>query len=388
MMKLLQVSDLRALVEHRHWPCISMYLPTHRMGLREIREDPIRLKNAIAEARDRLGDGGYSRRQADRLLEQASDLVVNQDFWLYQSDGLAVFVSPELFQYYRLPLRLHDEVDVSDHFSIRQLVPLFAGDGRFYILALSQKHVRFFEATRLGIRERAVPDMIKSIDDLRQYDQVEEHLQGHTIAMTKTGTRTDIVFHGQGNIADKATYKEDVIRYVRTISRTLEKYLNTDTCPLVLAGVEYEQSFYRQVSAYPGVLEKGIVGNPDELDENEMHRAAWALVEPYFAQARQISLSHYADLSDTDKTSDDAAVILPYACHGRVRALYMRTEARLWGKFDADVLAVEIRENPREGDIDLVELAAMYVLEHRGMIYALPDEEMPTGNAMAAMFRY
>lgn len=387
-MKLLQVSDLRALVEHRHWPCISMYLPTHRAGRLETRQDPIRLKNAIAGAKDRLRDAGYPGQEADRLLQQVSDLVLNQDFWLHQSDGLAVFVSQETFQYYRVPLRLHDEVAVSDHFSIKQLVPLFAGDGRFYVLTLSQKHIRFFEATRLGFQERPVPDMIKSIDDLKQFDQVEEHIQGHTMAMTQTPRRTDIVFHGQGNIADKATYKEDVVRYVRTISRTLEKYLNSDSAPLVLAGVEYEQSFYRQVNAYHGLLEKGIAGNPDELDENEIHQAAWTLVEPYFAQERRISLSHYADLSGTDKTSDDARVILPYACHGRVRTLYMRMEARVWGRFDLDALTVEIHEHPQAGDIDLVDLATMYVLQHRGMVYALPQEEMPTENAMAAMFRY
>jgi hypothetical protein len=386
-MDLLRIENLRALVEHRQWPCISMYLPTHRTGRKEIREDPIRLKNAIAEAKERLAGAGYARDQASKLLESASNLVVNQGFWLYQSDGLAVFASPELFQYYRLPLRFQDEVVVMDHFSIKQLVPMFSEDGRFYVLALSQKQIRFFEATRLGIQERAVPEMPKSIADLRQYEEAEEHIQGHTVAITQTAG-TNVVFHGQGTIADKATYKEDVVRYVRTVARKLEKYLGADTAPLVLAGVEYEQAFYRQEDAYHNLLDDGIVGNPEGLDQNQIHAAAWEIVEPHFAEARQTILGHYANLSNTDKTSDRIETILPAAYHGRVRALFIETNARVWGKFDPDTLLTTVHDSPVEGDTDLIDLATVYVLQHQGTIYALRKEEMPAASPHAAIFRY
>jgi len=386
-MELLRIDNLRALVEHRQRPCISMYLPTHRTGRKEIREDPIRLKNAIGDAKTRLHQAGYSRDQATELLQPASDLVVSQSFWLYQSDGLAVFVSPELFRHYRLPLRFQDEVVVTDHFSIKQLVPLFSEDGRFYILALSQKRIRFFEATHLGIQERAVPEMPKNISDLRQYDVEEEHLQAHTIAMTQTA-RTSLVFHGQSSIVDKATYKDDVVRYVRTVARKLEKYLNPDNSPLVLAGVEYEQSFYRQENAYPSLLEEGIVGSPDELDPNDLHDAAWEIVEPHFVGARRAILGHYADLSNTDKTSDLLTTILPAACAGRVRALFIQVNATVWGTFDANALSAAAHDSPEEGDVDLIDLASVYVLEHQGTIYALRKEEMPTDSPQAAIFRY
>ncbi len=386
-MELLRTENLRALVEHKQWPSISIYLPTHRTGRKEIREDPIRLKNAIAEAKERLSEAGYPRDQASDLLEQASNLVVSQSFWLYQSDGLALFASRELFQFYRLPLRFQDEVVVSDHFSIRQLVPMFSEDGRFYVLALSQKQIRFFEATRLGIQEIAVPEMLKSIGDLRQYDQAEEHIQGHTMALTQTA-RTNVVLHGQGTIADKATYKDDVTRYIQAVARKLEKYLSTETAPLVLAGVEYEQAFYRQENAYHNLLNEGIPGNPQELDQNQIHDAAWEIVEPYFAQARQTMLGHYADFSNTDKTSDKLETILPAAYHGRVRALFIEPNAKAWGQFDPETLLTTVHDSPGEGDVDLIDLATVYVLEHQGTIYALRREEMPTGSPHAAIFRY
>jgi hypothetical protein len=253
------------------------------------------------------------------------------------------------------------------------LVPLFSEDGRFYVLALSQKHVRFFAATRLGIQEIAVPEMLRSIGDLRQYDQAEEHIQGHTMALTQA-SRTNVVLHGQGTIADKATYKDDVTRYIQAVARKLEKYLGTDTAPLVLAAVEYEQALYRQENAYHNLLDEGILGNPEELDQNQIHDAAWEIVEPYFAQARQTMLDHYANLSNTDKASDRLEAILPAAYHGRVRTLFIEMNSKTWGQFDPETLLTTVHDSPGEGDIDLIDLATVYVLEHQGTIYALGEE--------------
>lgn len=386
-MKLLQIDDLRALAEHRQWPCISMYLPTHRMG-KDTRENPIRMRNAVGGARERLTQAGYPKDEAAELLAPASDLITSRDFWLHQSEGLAVFVAPDLFQYFRLPLKFRDDVTVADHFSVKPLIPLFSQDGRFYILALSQKQIRFFEATRLAIHERTVPEMLKGIDDLRQFVEVEEHLQGHTMALTPGRANTNIIFHGQGSIGDKAQYKEDVIQYVKAVSEKLERYLGAETAPLVLAGVGYEQAFYRQVNGYHNLLTEGIAGNPDGLDEKQLHEAAWAIVEPQFAVGRQADLDLYRDFSRTDKTSDRLETILPAAYHGRVRTLFVRPEAKAWGRFDTDKLLVTTHDEPEEGDVDLLDVATVQVLQHDGMLYALKEEEMPARSPQAAIFRY
>jgi len=387
-MKLFRIDDLRALTERKQWPSVSLYLPTHRAG-KDTREDPIRLRNALGRTKEHLAEAGYPKDRAAAILEPANDLIASRDFWLHQSDGLVVFATPDTFQYFRMPLKFHDEVVVSDHFAVKQLLPLFTEDGRFYILALSQKKIRFFEATRTGIQEQVVPDMLTSIEDLRQYEVMEEYLQGHTIAPTPgTGGGARLALHSYGTISDKAQYKVDVQEYLRTVCKKLEKHLDGETAPLVLAAVEYEQAFYRQMNAYHQLLEKGILGNPDGLNDDQIHRAAWEIVEPHFAQARRESLRHFADLSNTDKTSDQIEKILPAALHGRVRALYLRTDVPVWGAFDAGTGSVTIHDAPQKGDTDLLSLATLYVLRNKGMVYALHKEEMPTKSPQAAMFRY
>ena len=42
---------------------------------------------------------------------------------------------------------------VTDNFHIKPLLPLFTGDGHFYILALSQNEVRLLSGTRYSVSE-------------------------------------------------------------------------------------------------------------------------------------------------------------------------------------------------------------------------------------------
>ncbi len=388
-MKLFRINDLRMLAERRQWPCVSLFLPTHRMG-KDTRENPIRLRNAVGGAKDRLTETGYPKDRIAEMLEPANDLIASREFWLHQSSGLAVFIAPGFFEYYRVPLKLHDDVVVADHFAVGQLVPLFTKDGRFYVLAMSPKHIRFFEATRTGIQERVVPDMLKNIEDLRKYDVTEEYLQGHTIAPTPGagGAGATLMLHRYGTISDKAQYKADVQRYVHAVAQKLDRFLAGDDAPLVLAAVEYEQTLYRQECTYQYLLDAGIEGNPDGLNEDQVHHAAWEIVEPYFARARRDSFGRFSDLLNTGKTLDGIEQILPAAAHGRVHALYLRTDVPVWGRFDPKTSAVEVHETPQEGDRDLLCLATIHVLQNKGIAYALQKEEMPTKKPYVAMFRY
>src|SRR3546814_1187328 len=65
-------------------------MPTHVAG-RETVQDPVRLKNMLAEAERRLvDDGGMRRPDAAEILKPGHLLVDDPDFWRHQSTGLAV----------------------------------------------------------------------------------------------------------------------------------------------------------------------------------------------------------------------------------------------------------------------------------------------------------
>ena len=59
---------------------------------------------------------------------------------------------------------------VNRSFQIRPLLPLLGGDGQYYVLALSQDHVRLFEGTREGVCEVDVDAVPQGLAEALKYD--------------------------------------------------------------------------------------------------------------------------------------------------------------------------------------------------------------------------
>jgi len=162
-MDMLERKDFKRLIEERDL-CVSIYMPTHRMAA-ETRQDPIRLKNALAEAESRLQQLGLKATEARSLLDPVYRLSGSPIFWRHQGDGLAIFLSPTLFCYYRLPIAFDELLVVTRRFHIKPLLNLLAADGLFYILALSQNQVRFLQASRHSVLQIEPEEMPKGLSD-------------------------------------------------------------------------------------------------------------------------------------------------------------------------------------------------------------------------------
>src|SRR3546814_14538125 len=108
-------------------------MPTQVAG-RETVQDPVRLKNMLAEAERRLvDDGGMRQPDAAEILKPGHLLVDDPDFWRHQSTGLAVFPAPGVFRSHRVPLDFAEAVLVNDRFHVKPLLQLLADDGRFFL---------------------------------------------------------------------------------------------------------------------------------------------------------------------------------------------------------------------------------------------------------------
>jgi len=116
-MDIMRQTDLKQLIDTSGEWCLSLYMPTHRVG-REQQQDPIRFKNLIVGAREKLLEYGLRRPEVQELLRPAESLLTNGGFWQHQSDGLAVFLSPGYSQTYRLPSRFDELLVIGNNFHI------------------------------------------------------------------------------------------------------------------------------------------------------------------------------------------------------------------------------------------------------------------------------
>ncbi len=374
--------ELKALIRQSPGPCVSIYMPTHRAGM-EIQQDPIRLKNLIRDAEEKLVSGGHRRPDALEILTPARDLLNDTAFWRHQADGLALFLSREFFRNYRLPLNLQELVMIDGSFYLKPLLSMLGDDGGFFVLALSQSDLRLFECTRHSIREVELEDVPRSLDEALRFDDPEKQLQYHTASR---GGRRDgyLMFHGHSG----SEPKKDILRYLLLVNDGLHKYLNNRNEPLVLAGVDYLLPIFREATTYGGLVEEAIMGNPEGFDEQELHRQAWSIVEPIFRKTRDEALARYVELAGTGLAGADPEAVLGPAFFGRVDTLFVARGLQRWGTFDSETGLVSLHEAPQPGDRDLLDFAALHTFMNRGKVYVLEPEMIPGGKTLAAIFRY
>jgi hypothetical protein len=362
---------------------VSLFMPTHRRG-RETQQDPIRFRNLLREVEERLVAKGLRSPDVREMLEPAQRLEQDRDFWQHQSYGLAVFFTPKEFHSYRLPLPFEELVVISDRFHLKPLLPFFASDGHFYILALSQNQVRLLQGTRYTVDEIDLKSMPHSMAEALQYERFAKQLQFHTGTSSRTGSRS-AMFHGE-DIGDEA--KGAILRWFHKIDDELPNLFTHRQSPIVLAGVEYLFPLYKEANAYPHLLEEGIPGNPEELTSEELHARAWTLVQPFFMQAQDKAAAQYSQLAGTGQTTVDVTEAVLAAHRGRVDVLFVALDVQVWGKFDPSTETVHVHQDPEPGDEDLLDLAAIQSILNGGTVYAVQPEQVPNHAPLAAVFRY
>jgi len=379
-MNVLTRNNLNLLMAVHKGPCVSVFMPMHRSGP-ETQQDPIRLKNLIREAEERLIARGLRTPEAKELLEPAERLLQDGLFRQHQSDGLAMFLSLGVFHYYLLPFVFEGLVIVTDRFHIKPLLPILSGDGRYFVLALSQNKIRLLQSTHYSVSELDVADVPENLAETLRDDDSWKDLHMHS-ALSGKG-KLSAITHG-----DEVDSKENIRRYFRRIDRGLHELLRNERAPLVLAGVDYLHPIYKEVNSYPHLMDEGIAGNPERLSAGELHELTWTIVKPYFQKAQQEAVNRYKEFARSGQASNRIRKIIPAAYHGRIELLFVISDLQQWGTFDPGTDEIHLHKKEKTGDEDLLEFAAIQTLLNGGTVYMVGAEKMPDTDPLAAVFRY
>lgn len=377
-------SDLRKLTAIQTGPCVSIFMPTHAAG-RDGQQDALRLKNLLAQAERGLIDQGLRAPDAKQLLEPVRELPADSRFWEKRSLGLAVFVHEGFLNRFRVPLSLDEMAIVNRRFQIKPLLPLIGTNDQYYVLALSQNRVRLLEGRQFGMQGVKVDGLPKDMAQFLNYDSSERPSLAHTASRRQPG-KSSAVVHSLGGEREPA--KDELAQYFRAIDAALRETLRDQRTPMILAGVQYLLPIYREVSSYGFIAKDELLGNPDHLSEHELHSRTWPLIKARVAVAQQEVAAKYRKLAGTGKTSDDVRKIVAAAHQGQVESLFVDRAAHRWGVFDpASGEVIERESSPQRGDDDLLDLAAVQTLLHRGEVYAVAADQVPA-QPVAAVFRY
>ncbi len=360
----------KELAEVRQKPCISIYIPTDRVG--DNKKARIRFKNHIQSVRNHLQENGMQGRQALELTKPLEMLHEDGEIWRHLSDGLAVFLSPGKFAYSTFPIRFREFQNIGSNFYLLPLMPVFNGDGRFFVLGLSLNKVRLFEGARDFVTEIAIEDLVpQTLQDTVGSDHEQRALQfrsGHA-----SGGHS--IYHGQG--AAKDYRKEEIVKHLREVNRSITEVLQDYDAPLVIACVDYIFALYKSVNSYPKLFQKNISGNPDEEHMKDMHAKAWSLLKDHFLKHRVDTLKHYQFLESKGRTTSIIDDIVFAAREGRIDTLFVEKEKQLWGELGSGGNGINIKKEKTKSSICLLDMAAKDAFLSGARVYLMKRDDMP-----------
>lgn len=360
-------------------PCITVLLPPYRPG--ELARSPAVFLNAFnKQALTRLAELGFPGSQSVNLVQILDRLADNPALLSGSHQGRAILRSPTVYEQFVLTQPAPPSLNVGGCFAIRKLAGEFGRPPIFYVLALSKTRVTLLRCTGLHADivnlPHGVPD---TLAEAMALDWPDHDLENRSGAGTSLGSMHSVRFGTGSGREQEHSYLAD---FYRIVDRGLQRLLPQPKMPLIVAGVDEDTAIYREVSCYRNLVKESLSGSFDVLREKaEMLRRAYEVLRlDGFArqQRRLVSLKERTALS---RLSNDADAILHAAFEGRVEQLYLNDGVEQEGLFER----ASYRSWGRE---DLLNLAAVQTIIHRGSMCELPAGMMPDGSVAVGIMRF
>jgi hypothetical protein len=370
--------DLRSLASAQP-PCITAVLTI---------PDPVQLSahigNTVRDVEKRLKNAGIDATTADNLVEPLRAMASATEQEGDWSVALALFRSPDIFRYFLLRDLATEFVMVGDRFQIRPVLPLLSHDQRFYLLALAQKHVRLFRCTYQSEQELQLRRLAPESLHVWLNNRIPDHvLDNRAAGGPSVGSMKGVLF---GTNTDRERLDEYLAHFFKEVDKGVHKILLGETAPMIVAGVDSETAIYRRVNSYPRLLNRAVHGSPDGLTLVELHDRALAIMRQTFSAPLSKVMTEFQDYRDRNRVLFSLDEILVAAYKGRVSDLLLRDDAVQRGVWDDDT-QVCTRNDNGAGE-DLLNLAALLTISHRGQVFGLKAHEMPDRVESAALLRF
>ena len=381
-------SDFTKLMDSAPEQGISLYLPTHPRGP-ETRQDPIRLKNLIAEAKAQIEARGTKPAEAEALLAPATALIENSPFWEHQEEGLAIFLGGGEAQIHHLPIPVAAEAFVGPGFHLTPLLPLLAKDGAFHVLTITADRVRLYEASRFGMAEAQAPGLPQGVDDLPE--SVDYQAPADASPANRPNTGGQSIAHAQvlGDSPEEFR-KQRLESFVHRVAAAFGQHVARHRTPVVVAADATILGLFRKEFGNHGLIAGDIETNPEAMTSKALHAAAYDVIRPRLDGDRRSAAEHFAALhgSDDPLAVVDVGKILAAAQAGQVDTLLLAEGARLRGRFDANTGRVSLSEADAAEGPDLLDMAVEATLRHRGKVFVVAPEDMSGEGPAAAVLRF
>ncbi|GAA4098518.1 hypothetical protein [Actinomadura miaoliensis] len=252
----MDAATLSELRKPRAYPAVSVLMPTERRAPRR-RQDPIRLRNLLAEARRRLrADPRVEPEVADEVMRGLERAAAGAD--PAHAEGLALFAAPGGEHHaFAVDQPVDQRVIVDTTFATRDLVAAYTRTSRYWLLVLSDHETRLWDGRGGELTEvvrHGFPAAPEPVDEERAGRQSPRGLH-----------------HGD----------ERHRQYLREVVTRLEAVLARDRRPVVVAGVIRQQALFDELAGARVTVAGRIDGSHETTPPSTLVRLARPVLDAY-----------------------------------------------------------------------------------------------------------
>ena len=383
------LQEFKALATARGEVFVSLYLPTsplhpdvNRIAFKDLAKDALsQLREAAVP--ERIVDsferqfGVLSGRIQESLddnkhrLSGANPLASVEEFWKSQAHGLAVLARPETksLQTYRLPIRPKPLAEVADRFHLAPLIRTMTSPLEIFVLALSEGGARLLHVV-VNMPPARIPVAHLSDDPAETLGRPSLHVRAP-----------------RGRLQNLEGEKTLEAQYARKVDRAVGEALVGRSTPMVLAAAEPMLSTFREVNTYPHLVEEVIEGSPDHRSDAQLGDAALPILDRLYRNEVKGILALYDALKPHRATRDvsHAAHAATAAAVDRLVVDLDRVIPGLVSEIDGSVTYAVSDDAETYSVLDEVARRALCT---DARVVCARSEEMPPGQALAAILRY
>lgn len=357
--------EIHLLQQVRGYPAVTITLPTHRSAP-DNRQDPIRVKNLVEQAGNRLLEE-FNKREIAPLLERIEKLAQSIEY-RNTLDGLALFINRDFARAVYLPFTLKERVHVDETFLTRDLVFAMNRTPRYWALVLSEKPTRLYEGTR---------------------DTLVEINEGG-FPMTHTGPGGEQSLPGGFGIK-KSAYRDEYHRkFFRAVDAALKPVMTEDTLPLAVVGVDRFQAFFNEVTNYKSAIVARLTGSHDKTTAPELAKLLWPLVKSGLSGQRQQVLAALDKAIGERKFASTIGEVWRLAKEGRGHLLLVEEDFHYPARVDGSGRQISPADDPTAPDVldDAVDEIIETILDKQGQVVFVENGQLEKHQRIALILRY
>jgi hypothetical protein len=361
--------ELAKLVAARAEASLSFYLRT-TPETQNIGAARIELGNLLREGVAQLEAAGTDKRAIWPILEQVNDLLDDDDFWKYQANSLALFVTPDSLRSFRLPNHLTDMVQVSDRFHIKPLLRAVSVQQHAFVLALAENEVRLIEVfADLPAQEIKVPGMPKD-------------------AASAAGT-ANVNSRNYSNRKGGSEGQNVLLRgFCRQVDAALRPVLAGRSEPLIIAAADPLFSMFRSVNSFDHLAPEGLKSSPVRKTPAELAAEARPILDALHADLIKGVHDLFRARENEGRASTQIARAARAATFGAVDTLLVDMDEVVPGTIDDTTGEVSFETEASATSYGVVDEIAGRVLASGGRVLAVRRDDIPQGASLAAILRF